>query len=586
MAGLVCSLCLEDMTPGNDLESTICAHTFHHECLAESYRLGPRRCPICKLDQPVPPPVVVPAASAPPVIEGPVVVDDVPSPSLRRFRAEFPSAFESDSENAIDDEAYVDSDEHMDDGEQSGDGAGVDAEPPLPKAKAKAKSRPKAKPIAAKAITKAKGKGKAKSKPAAAKAESAARSRRGSADAAANEDMDIDDDNRVGEEIPSPKAKGKGKAKGKAKPAAAKAKSMAKAKAAPEAAPKAIAKSKGKSKGKAKPAAATAKSKVKAKAAPQAPPADGGASGSNDVLVTASNPGGGGGGAIVPHSLAAAAFGQVTCGSCGRVNHFSSVRLMNKGSGYYKCNGCFVKTSQLRRLLGSWPSEQFTSLPKDCGWLLVHTCTSSGKAVSYRSGVSPLLRKRAAAAIRRKPSGATADNYRQRTPAVVGLHPLRHRLHFSVASCLCMCVISQPPKERQVAFMEAIATMTGGQAAEEARKLELTEVESESWADSGEFLPLSVWGNRGFDTERIRSRSSPADVREDLVLGTVYRVKVMSLGTSGSRSLTSSHVVQRTGEAAKPLLALEDGDADGSDAELNCGPGRVATTCTNVPERA
>ena len=438
--GLVCSLCFEDMMPGTDLESTICAHTFHRECLLEAFQFGPRRCPICKMDQPLPPPVVVPAA--PPPL---VVVDEVPSPSLRRFRAEFPSAFETDSENGIDGDAVVESDEHMDDGEMSGDGAGDDEVIPWPKAKAKSKGRAKAKPIAAKASAKAKG--KAKAKPAAAKGKSAASSRGGSADRAAtdvggggdehvHEDMDMDVDDGVAGAIPSPKAKGKGKAKAKAKRAAAKAKA------------KAIAKSKGKSKAKAKPAAAKAKptaaqAKAKATAAPigagasavgstDGGSADGpgaGASGSNDVLVPTSHPG---------NSLASMAFGQVMCGSCGRANHFSSVRLLNKGNGYYKCNGCFVKTSQLRRLLGSWPSQQFTSLPKDRGWLLVHTfCTSSEKPVPEYRCCSPGSPSPASKMLAHRPSGATAANeresmfsYPKRTSAVVELHPIRHIWHF------------------------------------------------------------------------------------------------------------------------------------------------------------
>jgi len=49
--------------------------------------------------------------------------------------------------------------------------------------------------------------------------------------------------------------------------------------------------------------------------------------------------------------------------------------------------------------------------------------------------------------------------------------------------------------------------------------------------DGGEFLPLSVWSTRGFDVENIRSKSAPQDIAQHPVLGAVYRVAIVSVGT-------------------------------------------------------
>jgi hypothetical protein len=46
-------------------------------------------------------------------------------------------------------------------------------------------------------------------------------------------------------------------------------------------------------------------------------------------------------------------------------------------------------------------------------------------------------------------------------------------------------------------------------------------------SEGGEFLPLGVWGVRGFDIEAIRAHTPPEDMKTDKVLGTVYRVRVV-----------------------------------------------------------
>lgn len=57
---------------------------------------------------------------------------------------------------------------------------------------------------------------------------------------------------------------------------------------------------------------------------------------------------------------------------------------------------------------------------------------------------------------------------------------------------------------------------------------------SQEYVDGGEYLPLSVWRNRGFDTERIEARTVEADKMMHPVLGLCYRVKTASMNAGSS----------------------------------------------------
>ena len=55
------------------------------------------------------------------------------------------------------------------------------------------------------------------------------------------------------------------------------------------------------------------------------------------------------------------------------------------------------------------------------------------------------------------------------------------------------------------------------------RFLETYRTEEQRALEGGEFLPLSVWRTRGFDTESIKQHTTPDNIREDRVLGKVHR---------------------------------------------------------------
>ena len=56
--------------------------------------------------------------------------------------------------------------------------------------------------------------------------------------------------------------------------------------------------------------------------------------------------------------------------------------------------------------------------------------------------------------------------------------------------------------------------------------LQLEKERLEKETTKGSFYPLSYWQTQGFDIERIRTKSTPEDIREHAVLGTTYRVHI------------------------------------------------------------
>ncbi len=59
-------------------------------------------------------------------------------------------------------------------------------------------------------------------------------------------------------------------------------------------------------------------------------------------------------------------FDSVVCGDCKRHSHFSKCRVISKQKSMWRCASCGVKAVQLRRVFGSWPTEQFSMLSEEC----------------------------------------------------------------------------------------------------------------------------------------------------------------------------------------------------------------------------
>ena len=74
-------------------------------------------------------------------------------------------------------------------------------------------------------------------------------------------------------------------------------------------------------------------------------------------------------------------------------------------------------------------------------------------------------------------------------------------------------------------------------------------------------MPLSVWQTRGFDAERIRRNSAESDMMSHDVLGTVYRVAILSSGSKGEQGDVTTHTVGGDSRKSRRDSSSEDSDA-------------------------
>ena len=134
------------------------------------------------------------------------------------------------------------------------------------------------------------------------------------------------------------------------------------------------------------------------------------------------------------------------------------------------------------------------------------------------------------------------------------------------------------------AFYRRALTENQNAVMKEAEEIMSTETTSDKFAEHGEFLPLSVWAQRGFPIDLIQERSLPVDKKNHPILGDTYRVRITSTTYSEERSNTrkSSGTYEpnpragnkRRGDrdvagqeldtplaGSPPVLALEDGRA-------------------------
>ena len=72
---------------------------------------------------------------------------------------------------------------------------------------------------------------------------------------------------------------------------------------------------------------------------------------------------------------------------------------------------------------------------------------------------------------------------------------------------------------------------------------------------SGTFLPLTVYNQQGYDTDKIVQNCRPSDIEEHPVLGTTYRVAVRSLDRSAVDERERQHVLQNLSKKATDTIA-------------------------------
>ena len=104
--------------------------------------------------------------------------------------------------------------------------------------------------------------------------------------------------------------------------------------------------------------------------------------------------------------------------------------------------------------------------------------------------------------------------------------------------------------EKQDFFLQIGPCTTRTQVFAKSHEM-LTRFESHSkfYAEGGEFLPLGVWATRGFDAARIERMADVSDIQEHAVLGTTYRVAILTTGSKGAKGTSRSEQISGSSDA-------------------------------------
>ena len=109
------------------------------------------------------------------------------------------------------------------------------------------------------------------------------------------------------------------------------------------------------------------------------------------------------------------------------------------------------------------------------------------------------------------------------------------------------------------------------------RLVELTvnEEHGEFYEDGGDFLPLSVLTQQGFNATSIEENALPKDQRDHPVLGKAYRVNIIKGGFRGTKTVGKSDkllAVGQMGGVVRRCLLVGAAGLDGANPAI--GPRR------------
>jgi hypothetical protein len=100
------------------------------------------------------------------------------------------------------------------------------------------------------------------------------------------------------------------------------------------------------------------------------------------------------------------------------------------------------------------------------------------------------------------------------------------------------CLKNAPQGELEKFFKEAAKLSPDEVKAKGEQLMRTYQISEETFAENGEYLPLSVWSARGFDIARIQQDAGDGDLRRDVhMLGDCYRVKIYSAGINGRKGV-------------------------------------------------
>jgi len=99
------------------------------------------------------------------------------------------------------------------------------------------------------------------------------------------------------------------------------------------------------------------------------------------------------------------------------------------------------------------------------------------------------------------------------------------------------------PKEHVAAFMKDCASNKRALVAGMNKLVKRFETHSQFYENGGEWLPLGVWGARGYDMERIEKNTPKEHKKLDPQVGVLYRVRVFKEGERGEKGSTSEQQI-------------------------------------------
>ena len=132
-------------------------------------------------------------------------------------------------------------------------------------------------------------------------------------------------------------------------------------------------------------------------------------------------------------------------------------------------------------------------------------------------------------------------------------------------------------KEEQQAFYRDCSDETTARTLHKlSQRFNINEVsESTCYKNSGKFLPLNVWEEKGYNVADIEEKSLPEDIRMDPAIGLTYRVKVMELAQKGEKR----HVFSQCFSAKQSANAKQrSANANAKKSKSDASTGAVTET--------
>lgn len=128
-----------------------------------------------------------------------------------------------------------------------------------------------------------------------------------------------------------------------------------------------------------------------------------------------------------------------------------------------------------------------------------------------------------------------------------------------------------PEDERKKFFAETSDKNQSATVQKAHDLLDKYESKESGYEQGGEYLPISVWVNRGFDGAAIESKSLAKDIRECRLFGLVYRVPILKTFERGMTGLKATSTLQANGKRQKTAASSSaaKGDADAADADAD-----------------